>query len=112
MEMSHDYMRETVAKMTEHGFAADEEHAEVSRQGGRPTNATATSWCAVTASTWCSNASSIPTVARAYWLEVRRMGAIHTFPFPLDSWKWRDDQVEFSFYGRHDGSALSFVLRL
>ncbi len=112
MEMSHDYMRETVAKMTGHGFTADEEHAQVPRRG-------AASYARHTYELVRGESEHLvlecliyPDGSETYWLELRRMGTIHTFPFPLDSWKWRDDHVEFSFYGRHDGSALSFVLRL
>lgn len=32
--------------------------------------------------------------------------------FQLDSWKYRDDQIEFRYYARADGVALTFVLEL
>jgi hypothetical protein len=54
-----------------------------------------------------------PNGEEAYYLEVVRIGAMHGFSFPLDSWKFRPATVEFKYYLHPDtGLGLSFFLNL
>jgi hypothetical protein len=54
-----------------------------------------------------------PNGEEAYYLEVVRMGVMHGFSFPLDSWKFRPATVEFKYYLHPDtGLGLSFFLNL
>lgn len=53
-----------------------------------------------------------PDGTETYWLQLRRMLAMRSFPFQLDSWKYHQDRVEFRYYARPDGVALTFELLL
>ena len=112
MEMSHDYMRETVEKMADHGFAVVNAVESVERASAPPYERTSYELTRGNDEHVILECLEYPDGPESYWLELRRMGSITSLPFMLDSWKWRDDQVEFSFYGRDDGSALTFVLSL
>ncbi len=54
-----------------------------------------------------------PDGQEAYFLEVLQAGALRSFSFPLDSWKFRPTTVEFKYYIHPDtGLGLSFILDL
>lgn len=110
MEMSHDYLRETVEQMSEHGFVTATDTESVERGSAPPYMRTSYDLQRGESEHLCLEHLEYPDGSESYWLEVRRMGSITAFPFMLDSWKWREGQVEFSYYGRDDGSALTFVL--
>lgn len=48
-----------------------------------------------------------------YFLELLKVGPLQSFSFPLDSWKYRPDSVEFKYYiNPESGLGLSFKLDL
>ncbi len=48
-----------------------------------------------------------------YYLEFVDFHGIHSFSFPLDSWKHRPERIEFKYYERLDtGEGLSLTLKL
>jgi hypothetical protein len=49
----------------------------------------------------------------SYFLEICRYFNLYSHSFPLDSWKFRDHQIEFKYLADKDsGLGLSFVLKL
>lgn len=54
-----------------------------------------------------------PDGKEAYFLEIRKMGPMRCFSFPLDSWKFRTMAIEFKYsLDPATGLGLSFVLDL
>jgi len=46
-----------------------------------------------------------------YWLQLVAWHGLRTYPFPLDSWKFRDAFVEFKFHVEPvSGLGLSFIV--
>jgi hypothetical protein len=112
MEMSLAYMEETVAAMADHGFsllavadAFEKDGLVVYRRNrfelSRGSDEQIVLECL-----------EYPDARRTYWLELVRICRIKANVFELDSWKHRPEQVEFRFYARPDGVALTFVLEL
>jgi hypothetical protein len=112
MEMTLAYMEETVGGMAGHGFAvvgvadAFEKDGEIVYRRNRFELSRGAEEDLVL------ECLEYPDLTRTFWLELRRIGRIRANVFELDSWKHRADQVEFRFYARPDGVALTFVLEL
>lgn len=53
-----------------------------------------------------------PDGREGYWLELERIGSLRALPFELHSWRCHPDRIEFRFYARPDGVALTFDLLL
>ena len=52
-----------------------------------------------------------PTYGLRYFLEIVHFHGMSSFSFPLDSWKHRDERIEFKYYCLpNDGRGLSFIL--
>ncbi|HWH11855.1 MAG TPA: hypothetical protein VG165_12060 [Solirubrobacteraceae bacterium] len=112
MEMSLAYLEETVAAMADHGFsvvavadAFEKEGVVVYRRNRFELTRGADQDLVL-------ECLEYPDLKRTYWLELRRMSAIKANLFEIDSWKHRPEQVEFRYYARADGVALTFVLEL
>lgn len=113
MQMSRAYLEETVAAMGAAGFTVAGQRDRVTRQDGtaaydrdrfeleRGSNEDLVLECLRYADG-----------RETFWLELRRVLTMRATPFQLDSWKCWPDRVEFRFYARDDGVALTFTLAL
>jgi len=52
-----------------------------------------------------------PNGEETFWLEIKKYYKMWSYNFEIDSWKYRDDRVEFRYYTREDGVALTFILQ-
>ena len=112
MEMSLAYMQETVAAMGEHGFAVAAVADALEKDGDVVYQRHRFELRRGEAEDLVLECLEYADGKRTYWLELRRMHSIRAHLFELDSWKHRSEQVEFRFYARPDGVALTFVLAL
>lgn len=112
MEMSHDYMRETVEVMGRAGFAV--EHSESAEPDpAQPVYERAEYHLRRgDAEDLVLECLTYPDGVETYWLELRKLHTLRSYSFELDSWKYRDESVEFRYYGREDGPALTLILTL
>ncbi|MDH3226265.1 MAG: hypothetical protein OEM67_04150 [Thermoleophilia bacterium] len=112
MEMSHEYLRETVRVMQGSGFELASP-ASSSRSGGGPGyESSRYELTRGDAEHLVLECLEYPDASETYWLELRKVHTIRSFSFQLDSWKHGEAQVEFRYYPRADGVALTFVLAL
>lgn len=112
MEMSLAYMEETVAAMADHGFSVVGVADAFEKEGQVVYRRNRFELTRGVGEDLVLECLEYPDLRRTYWLELRRMGRIRANLFELDSWKHRADQVEFRYYARLDGVALTFVLEL
>ena len=113
MEMSPRYLRETVEQITRHGWAVREEHWVDEVEGV----------LAYTGLRYVLDRGperltleclQYPGGAVDYYLALDQAGSWSARSYPLDSWKWRADRVEFKFGvdpQRSKGLALTLWLR-
>ena len=113
MEMTRAYMEETVGAMCAAVFSGPRRDAPPTRSDGtvlyhvhrfhlvRTPSEEIVLECLV-----------YPDGHETYWLELCRILTISAMTFGLDSWKLWPDRIEFRYYGRGDGAALTFVLQL
>jgi hypothetical protein len=111
MEMSPEYADETTAVMAEHGYTLNID--KENRMDGSILRFESTRH-----QLRAENQQLILEVIRypdgeaRYFLEIARYGGLSSFSFELDSWKYRDDHVEFRYYTNPDtGGALTFKLK-
>lgn len=112
MEMSLAYMQETVAAMTDHGFSFIPVADVFEKDGVLVYRRNRYELSRGAEEDLVMEYLEYPDGTRTYWLELRRMHKLKAHLFELDSWKHRPDQVEFRYYARIDGVALTFVLAL
>lgn len=112
MRMSLAYLQETVAVMSDHGFTAVGFPDVLEKDGAVVYHANRYELSRGAEEDLVLECLEYPDGTRTYWLELRRMHTIRAHPFELDSWRHRPHQVEFRFYARPDGVALTFVLAL
>lgn len=112
MEMSLDYLRETVEFLGTKGFTSDREEIPFERDG--ETVYTTERYLLTRDEDERFGFSCIryPDGEETYWLEILDFHGLRTFDIELDSWKYRDDTIELKYYGREDGVGLSFRLEL
>lgn len=113
MEMSADYLAKTIAHLKDAGYSVVTEH-DAPQRDGRTIFARTRYHCQRTEQDHLIlELLTYPNRVEAYYLEIVRMGAIHSFSFPLDSWKFRPTSIEFKYYLHPDtGLGLSFFLSL
>ena len=111
MEMTLADLRETVDVIASNGFRSNETVETVTNGAGAPlydrhafelrrsTNEDLVLECLI-----------YPDGTETYWLELRRMHRLKTFPFQIDSWKHHADRIEFRYYARDDGVALTLEM--
>ena len=111
MEMTLAYLRETVDVIAGNGFTSNETVETVTNGAGAPlydrhafelrrsANEDLVLECLI-----------YPDGTETYWLELRRMHRLKTFPFQIDSWKHHADRIEFRYYARDDGVALTIEM--
>jgi hypothetical protein len=112
MEMSLSYMEETVAAMREHGFSVVPVADVFEKDGVMVYRRHRYEMSRGAEEDLVLECLEYPDATQTYWLELRRMLRLTANPFELDSWKHRADQVEFRYYARSDGVALTFILEL
>lgn len=110
MEMSPEYADETAAEMTEHGYTLNTD--KENRMDGSILRFKSTRHHLS-----AENQHLILEVIRypdgeiRYFLEIAMYGGLSSFSFELDSWKYRDDHVEFRYYTNPEtGGALTIRL--
>jgi hypothetical protein len=112
MEMSLAYMQETVAALTEHGFTVAALADAFEKDGVVVYRRKRFELTRGAEEDLVLECLEYPGGARTYWLELRRMHTLRAHLFEITSWRHRSDQVEFRYYARVDGVALTFVLAL
>jgi len=112
MEMSADYMAETVEHMQRFGYSVTEAKDTNERDGQLVFNRTKYS-CQSAEAELVLEVLCYADGREAYFMEIVRMGAMSSFSFPLDSWKFRPETVEFKYYVHPaTGLGLSFLINL
>jgi hypothetical protein len=112
MKMSLAYLEETVAAMAGHGFSVVPVADVFEKDGVVVYRRNRFELARGADEDLAMEHLEYPGGAETYWLELRRMHTISAHLFQLDSWKHRPHQVEFRYYARADGVALTFVLAL
>jgi len=97
MEMSADYMAQTVEHLQSHGYRVTEGKDKTDRDGQLVFNRTKYS-CESADAELVLEVICYADGREAYFMEIVRMGAMSSFSFPLDSWKFRPETVEFKYY--------------
>ena len=112
MEMSAAYLRQTVEHLKSNGYTVNE--SEDSRERGGQRVFERTKFCCQKGeNSFVLELIEYPDGTEAYYLEILRMGSIRSTSFPLDSWKYRPQLVEFKYcIEPRSGLGLSFVLDL
>lgn len=114
MEMSSAYLRQTVDHLQQVGYDV-EEHTEAKERSGQIVFDRTRFRCSKPAdqAEFILEVLTYPDGREAYYLELVAIGPMRSFSFPLDSWKFRPDSVEFKYYLHPEtGLGLSFILSL
>lgn len=112
MEMSGAYLRQTVAHLKSSGYSVTESEDSRERSGQLVFDRTKFI-CQKDENSLVLELIQYPDGKEAYYLEIQRMGSIRSTSFPLDSWKFRSQLVEFKYYIEpRTGLGLSFTLDL
>ncbi len=111
MKMTLEYLGETVASLAGHGFDVVREEDEAHRgevllfRRVRYRLERGCAECVVI------EALSYPDDSVAWWLAVEQWHGLVANSFPVDSWKHREDRVEFKYYAPAEtGLGLAFTL--
>lgn len=108
MQMSLTYMEETVAALATKGYAVERTLQPIDEEG------------TVVGHQFVLTKPSVelhletvvhPEVESRYFLEITNYHGLWSHSFELDSWKHRDDRIEFKYQPRPDGTGgLAFTL--
>ena len=113
MEMSADYLEKTVNHLKAASYVVTTEHDAPQREQQTIFNRTRYHCQRSEQDHIILELLVYPNGVEAYYLEIVRMGAMHSFSFPLDSWKFRPTSIEFKYYLHPEtGLGLSFFLSL
>jgi hypothetical protein len=113
MEMSADYLAKTIAHMASAGYTVKTQDDAPQRDGYAIFERTRYDCHRGAHDHLILELLVYPNGVEAYYLEIVRMGSIHSFSFPLDSWKFRPTSIEFKYYLHPEtGLGLSFFLSL
>jgi hypothetical protein len=110
MEMSPKYAAETASELAQHGYTC--EQSEEERRDGDVLRFKATRY-ALTAprQRLIMEVVSYPDGDTRYFLEIAEYHGLSSFSLELDSWKYRDDYIEFRYYTNPEtGSALTLKI--
>lgn len=110
MEMTPAYMREAAEGMADKGFSLRAHRREV--DGQPDIVALAYELDRGDSESLVLECVEHPEAGARYFLEVRNFHGLRSFSFPLESWKLRDDRIEFKYYALDDtgrGLALTLV---
>ena len=111
MEMSPEYAQETANFLAQQGFTLDlktqpvlDKHTQEKRYQSTQYRLTCTQQNLVL------EVVSYPDDSHRYFLEIQHY-FLASFSFELDSWKYRDEHIEFRYYTNPEtGGALTFKL--
>ncbi len=110
MEMSPDYARETAEALESCGYDRVTEEETVSH-AGEDCYRSIRHRLTAAQQKLVLECVIYPDDDVRYYLELVRYFGLRSSSFPLDSWKYRDDRVEFRYYTQPStGAALTFVL--
>ena len=111
MEMSPEYLRKTAQHLQGQGYELSEEEISYGDVAGG--TCTGRRYALKRPATHLIlEVVSHPQEGTRYFLELVQFHGLSITSFPLDSWKFFKDRVEFKFYALpENGLGLSFVLR-
>jgi hypothetical protein len=113
MEMSAAYMRQTSEHLGTKGFTVQAEFDQIEGAQGNVFPRTRYHCTKAPSVHLVLEAVSYPQDKDRFFLEVRQFHSLYSHSFPLDSWKFRDHQIEFKYLAdRETGLGLTFVLKL
>ncbi|MFM6990134.1 MAG: hypothetical protein ACKOWD_02375 [Rhodoferax sp.] len=113
MEMTAAYMAQTVAHLKAAGFEITESTDTSSRDGATVFHRIRYQCERLPDCNLALEVLTYPGGRESYFLELLQMGPMHSFSFPLDSWKFRPTSVEFKYYiNPQSGLGLAFALNL
>jgi len=114
MEMSHTYLRETLDFMTQRGFTMRSEEDRQTPPGGGP-GFSRTRYHLERSDAYF-RFEYLEHDAQdhgRYFMEIVRYHGLWTYSLELDSWKWRNHQIEFKFiYHPESARALAFIFNM
>ncbi len=106
--MSADYLAATAGHLARCGFAVSVDQTNYGDE------ATAQRYhCVGLAMEWVLEVVSHPAAEDRFFLEIVRHHNLSSASFPLDSWRFFDDRIEFKYYADEtSGMGLSLVFGL
>jgi len=109
MEMSKQYMKKTAEHLKEKGYSLEEKVVPYGNDGAMGTQFVLQR---EPKQHFILETLEYSKAAPAYFLEIVQFFGLTSFSFPLDSWKYFQDRVEFKYYVLDNtGIGLSFTLR-
>lgn len=113
MEMSAAYLVETVEHLKARGYEVRDEVSQLQRDGVHIFERIRYHCFKAPDTELVLECLTYGDRREAYYLELVRAGRMRSFSFPLDSWKFRADVIEFKYYVHPEtGLGLTFFLDL
>lgn len=111
MEMSVAYLADTVASMAENGWTLESDEEYVVVEGVLSSMITKHRLTQGEDRVLSIEAIAYADGTESYFMAIERYGYITSTSFPLDSWKYRDNRVEFKYYTHPEtGLGISFIV--
>ena len=111
MEMSLGYLQETINALEERGYKSIKTEDDLQKDGVKIYDRTSFDLSLGEDVRVVLEHLIYPNGEESYWLEIKKYYKLWSYNFEIDSWKYRDDRVEFRYYTREDGVALTFILQ-
>ncbi|MEL6341242.1 MAG: hypothetical protein AAFQ65_15160 [Myxococcota bacterium] len=97
MDMSHDYVRRTVEALSERGFSVDPREKRYESDEIEGPNSQCFDLRLGDAIHWTLETVFLGEGEERYFLEVHRYYGMRGYSYPLDSWKFFPDRIEFKY---------------
>ncbi len=97
MDMSHTYVRRTVEALGERGFSIEENEKRYESDEVEGPRSTSFELRLGDAIHWTLETVFLDDGEERYFLEVHRYYGMRGYSYPLDSWKFFPDRVEFKY---------------
>lgn len=110
MEMSPEYAAQTAGELTRHGYVCQQSEEE--RKDGEILRFTATRYAlSAPGQQLILEVVRYPEGDARYFLEIAEYHGLSSYSLELDSWKYRDDFIEFRYYTNPEtGGALTLKI--
>ena len=113
MEMSLDYMRETVAFMRAHGWAHQREERTMADEPGALQRREVHELRRPDGAHLRLEGLAYEDGSERYYLTLLEFSGLSSPSYRVESWRHRDGRIEFKYYEEHrTGEGLSFVVEL
>jgi hypothetical protein len=97
MEMNLAYYEATIAHLQSKGFVIESKHDVQQAQGELAFDRTSNACTKGEDCCFSFEALSYPDGREDFYLEIQKVGRMRSFSFPLDSWKYHPNRIEFKY---------------